>query len=48
VVEFAQPGRYRTYMYDNPFSQKGNMPELENLRNIVRAIHAAFRSQTVR
>ncbi|HJP82335.1 MAG TPA: hypothetical protein VJ835_02415 [Fimbriimonadaceae bacterium] len=48
VVEFAQPGRYRTYMYDNPFSQKGKMPELDNLRNIVRAIHAAFRSQTVR
>lgn len=46
VVEYAVTGKYRTYLYSNPQSQRGNWPELQKLRTIVKEIHNSFRDQT--
>lgn len=48
VVEFASKGAYRTYMYDNPFRQPDNWPELAKVRAIVRELHNAWRNQIKR
>lgn len=48
VVEYTSGGRYRTYMYNNPHSQRSSWPELTKLKAIVKSIHDSFRDQTVR
>jgi hypothetical protein len=47
VVEVAQPGTYRAYMYDNPTLQPDRWVERTKLKAIVKLIHDSFRDQTV-
>lgn len=48
VVEHTSGGKYRTYMYNNPNSQRSTWPELTKLKAIVKSVHDSFRDQTIR
>jgi len=48
VVEHSAGGKYRTYMYNNPHSQRDTWPEVSKVKVIVKTIHDSFRDQVVR
>lgn len=48
VVEYTAGGKYRTYMYNNPHSQRDTWPEIAFVKKIVKNIHDSFRDQVVR